>query len=180
MQEERERGRIAGLTTRRLATAAWASDFILLLAEARLELPLRTETGAPALSAYAKWLNEKGHPSRRGGEWTAESVNRLLSIHIGLTEEAEKEFDIALGIIRFKRKHGSEGLSALDAEEALIKQGRARQINDANRLSASLRGHHYVDQDIPPRLVAEKTSRQGRRGRLPNVIERSDEPRGFN
>lgn len=156
MQEERERGRIIGLRKRRLETAAWAATFVSLLAEARCELPEYAGRGEPSRQAYADWLN---HPHRKvpsrnkKGKWSSETVGRLFDIHIGLIDEAEQEFDIAIAIVRFKWRHaGPEAREALTEEEAAVRQDRARQINDAYRLSADLRGRPYADQQIPPRL----------------------------
>lgn len=157
MQEERERGRIAGLRVRRRETANWASSFIPLLAEARGELPIYADTGEPSRQAYANWLNDEDRrvPTRRGGAWTSETVRRLFDIHIGLIDDAEQEFDIAIAIIRFKWRYADAvGQEALAVEEASVRHDRARAINDAYRLSAQLRGHVYLDQEIPERLRA--------------------------
>lgn len=165
MQEERERGRIIGLRKRRLETAAWAATFIPLLAEARLELPEYAGRGEPSRQAYANWLNDPGRriPSRNKGEWTSETVRRLFDIHIGLIDEAEQEFDIAIAIIRFKWKHAdAEARKALADEETGVRADRARDINDAHRLSAHLRGRTYTDQDIPTRLQIVSSVRKKR------------------
>jgi hypothetical protein len=173
MQEERERGRIIGLRTRRLATAEWASGFIGLLAEARDELPAYADWGTPSNNAYARWLEQRSVPPRSGrGEWSSEKVRRLFDIHIGLIEEAEQEFDISIAIIRFKRQYAdASSQAALAAEEVAVREYRARQINDAHRLAAALRGHPYRDQDIPPRLIKEKTTRHGKRTRKEEPVE---------
>ncbi len=165
MQEERERGRIIGLRKRRLETAAWAATFIPLLAEARLELPEYAGRGEPSRQAYANWLNHPSRkiPSRNKGQWSSVTVRRLFDIHIGLIDEAEQEFDIAIAIIRFKWKHGdAEARKALADEEAEVRDDRAKDINDAYRLSAHLRGRTYVDQDISPRLQIVSSVRKKR------------------
>jgi hypothetical protein len=165
MQEERERGRIIGLRKRRLETAAWAATFIPLLAEARLELPEYAGRGEPSRQAYANWLNDPSRkiPSRYKGKWQSESIGRLFDIHIGLIDEAEQEFDIAIAIIRFKWKHAdAEARKALADEEAEVRDDRATNINDAYRLSAHLRGRTYVNQDIPPRLQIVSSVRKKR------------------
>lgn len=163
MDEERERGRIVGLETRRRQAAEWASTFIPLLEEARLILGEWRDTGKPSQNAYAGWLNNKGIPTRRdGGRWTSQTVERLINIHIGLIEHAEEEFERLLAIIRFKWKLAdSEAKQALADEEHAVREARARAINDAYRLSAKLRGKHYVDQAIPPRLG--KVTRRARK-----------------
>ncbi|MBB5712978.1 hypothetical protein [Sphingomonas xinjiangensis] len=165
MQEERERGRIIGLRKRRLETAAWAATFIPLLAEARLELPEYAGRGEPSRQAYSNWLNHPSReiPSRNKGSWKSETIGRLFDIHIGLIDEAEQEFDIAIAIIRFKWKHAdAEARKALADEEARVRDDRAKDINDAYRLSAHLRGRTYVDQDIPPRLQIVSSVRKKR------------------
>jgi hypothetical protein len=165
MQEERERGRIIGLRKRRIETAAWAATFIPLLAEARLELPEYAGRGEPSRQAYANWLNHPSRsiPSRNKGSWKSESVGRLFDIHIGLIDEAEQEFDIAIAIIQFKWKHAdAETRKALANEEARVREDRARDINDAYRLSAHLRGRIYADQDIPARLQIVSSVRKKR------------------
>lgn len=146
---------------RRLETAEWASSFIPLLAEARRVLPEYAGTGEPSRQAYANWLNRKKMPSRQNGRWQSESIGRLFDIHIGLIDEAEQEFDIAIGIIRFKWQYAdAEARKALAEEEIAVREYRAQQINDAYRLSAELRGRSYTDQDIPPRLLAASPARQ--------------------
>lgn len=165
MQEERERGRIIGLRKRRLETAAWAATFIPLLAEARLELPEYAGRGEPSRQAYADWLNRpiRKVPSRRGGKWSSETMGRLFDIHVGLIDEAEQEFDIAIAIIRFKWKYADpDTRMTLTDEEVAVRNDRARNINDAYRLSAELRGQTYVDQDIPPRLQIVSSVRKKR------------------
>ncbi|RYG86437.1 MAG: hypothetical protein EON59_09955 [Alphaproteobacteria bacterium] len=142
---------------RRLATAAWASTFIPLFAEARQVLPRYLDTGEPSQQAYANWLNYPGRevPSRRKGKWSSETVGRLFDIHIGLIDQAEQEFDIAIDIIRFKWQYADAGArEALADEEAAVREYRAQQINDAYRLTASLRGRPYTDQAVPSRLRA--------------------------
>lgn len=167
MDEERERGRIVGLETRRRAAAEWANTLIPLLDEARLTLPDWSDTGKPSQSAYARWLNVKGIPLRRGrGRWTSETVGRLINIDVGLIEQAEKEFERLLGIVRFKWKLADVGAQqALTEEELAVREKRALAINGAYRLSARLRGEHYVDQAIPPRL-----------GRVTRRVRRKDDP----
>lgn len=165
MQEERERGRIIGLRIRRLETAAWAATFIPLLAEARLELPEYAGRGEPSRQAYANWLNHPSRkvPSRQGGKWSSETMGRLFDIHIGLIDEAEQEFDIAIAVIRFKWKHADpDARTALGDEEFAVRQDRAQNINDAYRLSAELRGRTYVDQKIPSRLQVVSSTRKKR------------------
>lgn len=158
---------------RRHATAEWASGFIPLLAEARNELPAYADWEAPSNSAYARWLDQRSVRPRSGrGEWSSEKVRRLFDIHIGLIDEAEQEFDISIAIISFKRRYADASTrAALATEEVVVREYRARQINDAYWLSAALRGRPYADQDIPPRLMKERTSRRGRRGRADEPAE---------
>ncbi|MAM38154.1 MAG: hypothetical protein CL949_06535 [Erythrobacter sp.] len=164
MQEERERGRIIGLRQRRLATAKWAADFIPLLAEARRALPTHADTGEPSLEAYARWLSDRMIPTRKGKErWHAGTVRRLFNVHIGLVDEAEREFEIAMRIVRFKQRHANaHATDELAAEEAEAKLVRASAIRDARRLSTDLRGHPYDDQPIPDRLDFGPTPRKVR------------------
>ena len=164
MQEERERGRIIGLRQRRLATAKWAADFIPLLAEARQALPTHADTGEPSLEAYARWLSDRKVLTRnRKDRWHAQTVRRLFNVHIGLIDEAECEFEIAMKVVRFKRCHAdAHAKEELAAEEAEAKQIRASAISDARRLSADLRGHPFDDQPIPDRLDFEPRPRKVR------------------
>lgn len=174
MQEERERGRIIGLRKRRLETAGWAATFIPLLAEARCELPEYAGRGEPSRQAYANWLNHPSRkvPQRRKGDWTSESVRRLFDIHIGLIDEAEQEFDIAIAIIRFKWKHADPDIrTALADEEVTVRRDRAQNINDAYRLSADLRGRTYFDQDIPPRIQVVSSSARKKRSKASEPTE---------
>jgi hypothetical protein len=166
MQEERERGRIIGLRKRRLETAAWAATFIPLLVEARLELPEYAGRGEPSRQSYADWLNHPSRkvPQRRKGEWSSETVGRLFDVHIGLIDEAEQEFDIAIGIIRFKWQYAdADARKALAGEEVAVREYRAQQINDAHRLTAGLRGLSYTDQTIPSRLRVVSEGRKKRK-----------------
>jgi hypothetical protein len=97
----------------------------------------------------------------------------LFDTHIGLIDEAEQEFDIAIAIIRFKWKHSDpEGREALAEEESSVRLYRAQQINDAYRLSAALRGFSYSDQAIPPRLQIVSSARKKRQ---PTDIQLSTE-----
>lgn len=153
MQEERERGRIAGLKTRRLKTAAWATKLIPAFQQARLELLIRETTGEPNLSGYARWMNQHGYPAREGGDWTAEGISRVFDIQIGLIAQADKEFDIAMSIISYKQLRGNAQTRAgLQAEEQDARAQHAEAIKDARRLSAALRGREYVDEVIPEPL----------------------------
>lgn len=162
MDSEIERGRIAGLRVRRLETAEWAKSLIPILAEARAELPEYAGTGEPSRQAYADWLNFRNIPSRNGkGKWSSEKVRRLFDIHIGLMDEAENEFEIEIGIIKYKRRAaGKRGLTLLIEEEKAARENRARSINDAHRLSAELRGQTYIDQTVPDSLGQVKRVRQ--------------------
>lgn len=155
MDEERELGRIAGLRTRRRKAATWAEGFVGLLADARKTLQEYADTGEPSRQAYADWLNAEGIPTRRRkGRWRSQQVHRLFDTHIGLIDEAEREFDIEMGIIRFKWKHADEeARTGLANREKAARENRAVQINDANRLSADLRGLPYTDQAVPDRLA---------------------------
>ncbi len=164
MQEERERGRIIGLKQRRLATAEWAASFVPLLAEARRELPIYADTGEPSQDAYARWLTENGILTRRQKKiWRSESVRRLFDIHIGLIDEAEREFEIAMAIVRFKMRYADPAArKALATEEEEATNERASAIRDALRLSADLRGHTYEDRPVPDRLELKSTPLTGR------------------
>lgn len=154
MQEERERGRIIGLRQRRLATAEWAASFVPLLAEARRELPIYADTGEPSQDAYARWLTKSGVLTRRRKKiWRSETVRRLFDVHIGLIDEAEREFEIAMRIVRFKMRYADPAArKAVATEEETATNERASAIRDALRLAADLRGRPYDDQPIPDRL----------------------------
>ncbi|MCC4234855.1 hypothetical protein LL253_19470 [Sphingobium soli] len=167
MQEERERGRIIGLRQRRLATAEWAASFVPLLAEARRELPIYADTGEPSQDAYARWLTENGILTRRQKKiWRSESVRRLFDIHIGLIDEAEREFEIAMAIVRFKMGYADPAArKALATEEETATNERASAIRDALRLAADLRGQTYEDRPVPERLQLKSVVRTGRRQR---------------
>lgn len=164
MQEERERGRIIGLRQRRLATAEWAASFVPLFAEARRELPIYADTGEPSQDAYARWLTENGILTRRQKKiWRSESVRRLFDIHIGLIDEAEREFEIAMAIVRFKMRYADHAArKALAAEEETATNERASAIRDALRLAAALRGQTYEDRPVPERLELKSPPRTGR------------------
>lgn len=176
MDEERELGRIAGLRTRRCKAAKWAEGFIGLLADARSTLLEYADTGEPSRQAYADWLNAQGIPTRKGkGRWRSQQVHRLFDTHIGLIDEAEREFDIEMGIIRFKWKYADEEARAgLADREKAARENRASQINDANRLSADLRGIPYADQAIPDRLALVARPRKPRRPKpdLPDELQK--------
>lgn len=164
MQEERERGRIIGLRQRRLATAEWAASFVPLLAQARRELPIYADTGEPSQDAYARWLTQNGVLTRRQKQtWHSESVRRLFDVHIGLIDEAEREFEIAMRIVRFKMRYADpDARKALATEEETATNERASAIRDALRLSADLRGHTYEDRPVPDRLELKSTIQTGR------------------
>ncbi|MCC2981717.1 hypothetical protein [Sphingomonas sp. IC4-52] len=164
MQEERERGRIIGLRHRRLATAEWAASFVPLLAEARRELPIYADTGEPSHDAYARWLTTNGVLTRRKKKtWHSETVRRLFDVHIGLIDEAEREFEIAMAIVRFKMRYADPAArKALATEEETATNERASAIRDALRLSADLRGHTYEDRPVPDRLDPKSIVQTGR------------------
>lgn len=150
MDEEREKGRIAGLRTRRLATAAWASTLIPVLDQARKELPDQ-DGGGPALLAYARWLNQRDYKTRRRKTWRAETVSRLFEIHISLIEEAEKEFKLASAVIDSKLQYAKpQDREALVAERTNIENERVYSIIEARKLVADLKGQSYVDEPVPP------------------------------
>lgn len=114
-------------------------------------LPRYSDTGEPSRQAYADWLNhpDREVPSRRNGKWSSETVARLFDIHVGLIDQAEEEFDIAIGIIRFKWQYAdAHARKALADEESAVREYRLQQINDAHRLTAGLRGHSYTDQAV--------------------------------
>lgn len=164
MDCERERGRLAGLKSRRLETAEWARSFISLLEQARTDF--REEFNfKPSCKAYADWLNDERReiPTRRGGKWASETVKRLFNIHLGLIDGIETEFDIEIAINRFRRKTADAAGRAklLDREVDALKD-RARKINDANRLSAELQGHRYEDVENPPVLRPVGKQREAR------------------
>lgn len=78
-----------------------------------------------------------------------------------------------MGIIRFKWTHADEeGRIALAERERAARENRAIQINDANRLSAKLRGYSYTEQAIPDRLAPIARLRKPRKPR-PDI---PDEP----
>lgn len=166
MDHEIERGRIAGLRVRRLETANWAKGLVPSLDKARESLPDYAGTGEPSRQAYADWLNRKKIPTRNGkGNWGSEQVRRLFDIHISLMDEAENEFDIEIGIIKYKRWINRKAGGELFAEEEkTARENRVKQINEAYRLSAELQGRPYTDQEIPDSL--------GRIGRVRLVNER--------
>lgn len=164
MQEERERGRIIGLRQRRLATAEWAASFVPLFAEARRELPIYADTGEPSQDAYARWLTENGILTRRQKKiWRSESVRRLFDIHIGLIDEAEREFEIAMAIVRFKMRYADPAArKTLATEEEKVTNERASAVRDALRLAADLRGQTYEDRPVPERLELKSIVQTGR------------------
>ena len=162
MDHEREQGRLAGLKSRRLETAEWARSFISLLEQARADF--REEYNyKPSCKAYADWLNDEEIPTRRDGKWASETVKRLFNIHLGLIDGIETEFDIEIAINRFRRKTADPaGRAKLLEREVDALKDRARQINEANRLSADLQGHPYEDVENPPVLGPVGKQREAR------------------
>ena len=70
--EQRLKGHRRGLETRRAQSAAWARS---LWADVQ---SIRNE-GVTSLSGIAAALNDRGIPTRRGGNWQAIQVRRLLA-----------------------------------------------------------------------------------------------------
>lgn len=90
-------------------------------------------------------------------------MRRLFDVHIGLIDEAEREFEIAMGIVRFKMRYADpDARKALATEEETATNERASAIRDALRLSADLRGHTYEDHPVPDRLDLKSTVQTGR------------------
>ncbi|MEZ0498420.1 hypothetical protein ACAX61_19280 [Sphingomonas sp. IW22] len=90
-------------------------------------------------------------------------MRRLFDVHIGLIDEAEREFEIAMAIVRFKMRYADPASrKALATEEETSTNERASAIRDALRLSADLRGHTYEDRPIPDRVELKSTVQTGR------------------
>ena len=66
------RGRVAGTLERSRAAASWARDVMPVVEDIQ-------PGGATSLREIAAGLNERGIEARRGGEWTAVQVARLLA-----------------------------------------------------------------------------------------------------
>jgi hypothetical protein len=68
-----KQGRSLSLKARRAKTAAWASDLLPVVRDIQGQ-------GATSLRRVATVLNDRGIPTRRGGQWTAVQVQRLLAV----------------------------------------------------------------------------------------------------
>jgi hypothetical protein len=64
-------GLALALKARRASTAAWAADLLPVVRDIQGQ-------GAMSLRRVATVLNDRGIPTRRGGQWTA--VQRLLAV----------------------------------------------------------------------------------------------------
>lgn len=162
MDYEREKGRIRGHTTTRLAMVDFAKKMIPIFNEARLELPSRNGNG-PSLKAYADWLNDRKYLTREGenarrrgrnqpdGQWHPETVSRLFDVHISGIEEIEKEYEIAAGMRSYILGHPNcERRDERLAELAGIEEKREASIIEMRKLAAALRGQPYEAIMIPP------------------------------
>lgn len=65
------KGRRAGMKERMAQSAAWVADVLPIIDDIR-------ESGAESLREIAEALNERGIETRRGGEWSAVQVQRVL------------------------------------------------------------------------------------------------------
>jgi len=68
-----EQGLALALKARRASTAAWAADLLPVVRDIQGQ-------GATSLRRVATVLNDRGIPTRRGGQWTAVQVQRLLAV----------------------------------------------------------------------------------------------------
>jgi DNA invertase Pin-like site-specific DNA recombinase len=68
-----KQGRSLSLKARRAKTAAWASDLLPVVRDIQGQ-------GSTSLRQIAAVLNDRGIPTRRGGQWTAVQVQRLLAV----------------------------------------------------------------------------------------------------
>jgi DNA invertase Pin-like site-specific DNA recombinase len=65
-------GLALALKARRASTAAWAADLLPVVRDIQGQ-------GATSLRRVATVLNDRGIPTRRGGQWTAVQVQRLMA-----------------------------------------------------------------------------------------------------
>lgn len=137
MDEERERGRVAGLSVRRAGRIEHAQSMVEPLALARRELPVQ-DHGEPSLTDYARWLNQHDHKTVRGKVWRAQTVDRLFDV-TGLVDEAEAVFYRQSAILTWKIKQQID-VDASRAELATVMAERDRNIAEARQLGRALRG----------------------------------------
>lgn len=147
MDEEIERGRLAGLKIRRAEAAQWAESMVPILAQARQELTEYADRGAPSNRAIAEWLTNHQVPTRKGkAEWQSEQVSRLLDIQSTMVKQAESEYLIAVRLLEGKiRRVGFQEVKRFQDEYDQLKIARASAIREALILSANLKGHEYPD-----------------------------------
>ena len=178
MDYEREKGRIAGLKTRRRKTADWAMALLPFLEQARAEIRPKEGCAIPH-STYAKWLNDAGHRAREGGPFHPPTISRLFDIHIGLIDDVEQAFDIEYAIADWHRKRGSpEQRNSFSANVNRAQQERIEGIKAARLLSGLLRGEPLPEQEIPPRFVPKIVQqRPPRRPMPPTARIREPEPK---
>lgn len=114
MDEDRERGRIAANATKRRQAVEYARKVAPIVRQAvganrRLD-------GTINLNGMARWLNDHGTTSQRGGAFVAETVSRLLykteeSVRHFATYEREK----SVAILEYKGRAKASDIAALDA-----------------------------------------------------------------
>jgi hypothetical protein len=114
MDEDRERGRIAANATKRRQAVDYARSVLPIVREAvganrRLD-------GTINLNGMARWLNDHGTTSQRGGAFVAETVSRLLY----KTEESVRHFatyerDKSVAILEYKGRAKASDIATLDA-----------------------------------------------------------------
>jgi DNA invertase Pin-like site-specific DNA recombinase len=67
------KGRKAGMKERKAQSSAWAADVLPIIEDIR-------ELGAKTLREIASALNERGIETRRGGQWSAVQVKRVVDL----------------------------------------------------------------------------------------------------
>lgn len=137
MDEERERGRVAGLSVRRAKRVEHVRSMIEPLEQARRELPVR-DNGERSLTDYARWLNQHDYKTVAGKVWRAQTVDRLFDI-TGLVDEAEAVFYRQSAILTWKINQQID-VEASRAELANMMAERDRNIAEARQLGRALRG----------------------------------------
>ena len=177
MQEERERGRIAGLRTRRLRMAERARALVPTLEQARRELPEKGETGQPSDSDVARWLNSHHYLNDNGKSWRPQTVARLFDTHISLIDGANSDLKAILEIIRYKSTISRRDfLEGLREEEKYERKQHREQIVDAYRLAADLRGLPFSETDVPPIPIIEARGRPRPLTRIARPLTRIESP----
>lgn len=147
MDEEIERGRLAGLKIRRAEAAQWAESMVPILAQARQELTEYADRGAPSNRAIAEWLTNHQVPTRKGkAEWQSEQVSRLLDIQSTMIKQAESEYSIAIHLLMQKiRRVEEDRLHTLIGEYRQIKTDRENAIREALILGGAVKGDNDTD-----------------------------------